>query len=258
MTTRPPAALQQATALLLAAHRNRQPLADWPADCQPRSTAEAYTIQNAVALALWGTDGVRAWKVGAADVHSEPAAAPIGSPLLYGDDATLAAQDFHRAGIEGELAFTLGRDLPPITGGYDRDTVAAAISSVHPAIELVATRLANWDSADPLCKLADNASNGALVLGPALTDWRVVDPRTQPAQVQIDGCTVAATVGGNTAQDLLRLLVWLANHCAERGDGLKAGDVITTGTFTGLIPVSAGMTVQVTFAGVGAVRLRLA
>lgn len=258
MTTLTPAAIQQAATLLLAARRDLQPLADWPADCRPRTAADAYAIQNAVALALWGAGSVKAWKVGAPDAVSEPSAAPIGSPLLYVDGVTLTAGDFHRPGVEGELAFSFSRDLPPVAGGYDQDTVTAAINAVYPALELVATRLADWDNADPLCKLADNASNGALIVGPALVDWRGIDPRTQPARLQIDGQTVADTVGGNAAQDLLRLLVWLVNHCAEHGGGLKAGDIVTTGTFTGLIPVSAGAAVSVEFPGVGSARLQLA
>jgi 2-keto-4-pentenoate hydratase len=47
--------------------------------------------------------------------------------------------------------------------------------------------------------------------------------------------------------------VWLANHCAARGLGLAAGQVVTTGSFTGMQFAPAGAQVRGEIDGLGAV-----
>ncbi len=62
---------------------------------------------------------------------------------------------------------------------------------------------------------------------------------------------MASAVGGNAAGHPRRLLTWLANHCARRGRALAAGDIVTTGTHTGLVFAAPGATATVRFPGVG-------
>jgi 2-keto-4-pentenoate hydratase len=249
---------KSAAALLIEARRQRQPvqLSD---DTQPLSSDDAYAIQDAVAAQLWPQARITAWKAGAPDTETEPNTAPIGPPLVVADGSTLNASDFLLIAIEGELAFRLARDLPPKTDGsdYSRNEVAAAVASVHPTIEIVDSRLSDWQNADALTKLADFQSNGALVVGPAVTGWQRIDALTQPAKLIVNGATVVETEGGNAARDLLRLLTWQANHVARRSGGLRAGDVVTTGSFTGVQLVQPGDEVSVMFSGVGSVSVRL-
>jgi 2-keto-4-pentenoate hydratase len=244
----------RAAALLLAARHHHQPLAELPDDCRPRIRAQAYAVQNLVAAALWADrGGVTGWKTGAPNPEVEPIAAPIGAPLIHASGAILPAGDFHLRGIEGELAYRLGRDLPPVAAGYDRVAVEAAIASIHPAIEIVDARLAAGNTADALSKLADFQINGALIVGEGLVDWRRIEPLRQRAVLRIDGELRADTVGGNPAGDPLRLLTWLANHCAARSKGLRAGDIVTTGSHTGMLFVEAGAAITVEFPGLGMV-----
>ena len=105
-------------------------------------------------------------------------------------------------------------------------------------------------------KLADNQVNEALVVGPAFDDWRRVVPQTQTAIAEIDGAIVAKDVGGHPCGDPFLLLAWLAAHCAERCGGLRAGDVITTGAWTGMHPVAPGASVVARFPGSGDARVR--
>lgn len=239
------AARQQHQSVLLTGHG------------QPSSPEQAYAMQDAVAAELWQSKGIAAWKVGAASPEAMPNCAPIGRPLLYPSNTILAAGDFFLRGIEGELAFTIGQDLPPLKAPYQREQLAEAIRSVQPAIEIVDSRLqGDYAALDPLAKLADFQSNGALILGVASTDWRHIDPSTQGASLLVDEQTIVSSQGGNVAKDLLRLLTWLANHLAERCGGLKAGDVVTTGTFTGLHFVPESCTVRVCFEALGEVAVQ--
>ncbi|HEX7967524.1 MAG TPA: fumarylacetoacetate hydrolase family protein, partial [Stellaceae bacterium] len=63
---------------------------------------------------------------------------------------------------------------------------------------------------------------------------------------------------GNAAGHPRRLLAWLANHCARRGSGIAVGDIVTTGTHTGLVFVVPGATATVRFAGLGEASVTLA
>lgn len=248
---------RRATALLLDARRRHRPLTGLPEDCRPRTRAQAYAIQDQVATALWEDHGgITGWKAGAPDSEADPIAAPIGAPLILDSGVALLASDFHLRGIEAELAYRLGRDLPPVEGGHDRASVEAAIATIHPAIEIVDARLADGNAAEALDKLADFQINGALIVGEGRDDWRRIEPLSQRAVLRIDGEVCADTVGGNPAGDPLRLLTWLANHCAARCDGLRAGDIVTTGSHTGMLFADASAEVDAEFPGLGTVSVR--
>jgi 2-keto-4-pentenoate hydratase len=156
-------------------------------------------------------------------------------------------------GIEAEIAYRLSTDLPARDRPYTRQEVGAAIGGMLPAIELVDTRLANHDAASPLWKLADNQLNWGLVIGDLVTEWRRFDPLSQPVQLEIDGAVVARGRGGNTAGDPFRLMVWLANNCGSHCGGLRQGQVVTTGSLTGLRFLAPGARVRASFEGLGEV-----
>jgi 2-keto-4-pentenoate hydratase len=80
--------------------------------------------------------------------------------------------------------------------------------------------------------------------------------RTLEASLSFGATSAAHTHGGNPAQDVWRLLSWLALHCAERGQPLRAGQIVTTGSCTGLLTAPMDVTVRGDIAGVGAVELR--
>jgi 2-keto-4-pentenoate hydratase len=210
--------------------------------------ADAYAVQALVAAEV-GTVG--AWKVGASSPEAAPIFAPIFADLVHESPARLEGAAFHRRGIEAEIAYRLGRDLPARSEPYTRAEVVEAIAAVLPAIEIVDSRLAGFEQQDPWWKLADNQVNGALVVGPALADWERIDPMTQPVRLMVDGEVVAAGEGGNTAGDPLRLLVWMANHVGAHCGGLRAGQIVTTGSLTGVRFVAPGAHVVAELAGLG-------
>ena len=75
-------------------------------------------------------------------------------------------------GVEAELAFLLKRDIEAGDDQIDPAQVLDAVASVHAAIEIVDTRLPDWQNAPPLWKLADNQTNGYFILGSGVEDWR--------------------------------------------------------------------------------------
>ncbi|HWG78384.1 MAG TPA: fumarylacetoacetate hydrolase family protein [Stellaceae bacterium] len=234
--------------LLLAARRTGRPIEALPATLIPATADAAYAVQDSVAAALGAIAG---WKVGAASATAEPNCAPLFAASVAASPARWPAARYRLRGIEGELAFRFGRRLPPRAAPYGEDEVWAAIDTLHPAIELVESRFADFGAMDKLALLADFGSNGAFCYGAAARDWRAVDFLRQPAVLTIDGQEVASAIGGNAAGHPRRLLAWLANHRATRANGIAAGDIVTTGTHTGLVFTEPGATVTVRFAGLG-------
>jgi 2-keto-4-pentenoate hydratase len=207
----------------------------------------AYAIQDAT-LAVLGPIG--GWKVGASGPGREPACAPLPAEGLVPGGASLVGSAWHLRGVEAELAFRLGADLPPRAAPYTRDEVADAIAAVLPVIEVAQTRLIDWLDASPAALLADLLCHGGLVLGePAPFERSWLDLARTEVVMHFDEQVVAHTVGEHAHPDVGALLVWLANQGAARGQGLRAGQVVTTGSCTGMLFASQGTAVRVDVKG---------
>ncbi len=228
--------------LLLHAHAHHQVL-DVAPDAGPADVAQAYAVQQAVWRGLSGDVQPAAWKVGAPNRATEPTAAAIFPKFLAQSPASFAAGSFRRLGIEAEIAVCFGRDLPARATPYSSVEILAAIASVHVAMELVDTRLADQDAAGPLWRLADSLLNGGLVFGAAIENWRTLDFASLTVRVMADGQCLAETQGRPPLDDLSHCLPWwLAQH-----GGARAGDMITTGAWNGMHSVPQATEVSVEF-----------
>jgi 2-keto-4-pentenoate hydratase len=242
----------RAASLLIRAREEGTTLPSDIVSFELASPADAYGVQALVAAKL---GAVAAWKTGAPSPQAEPILAPIFADLVHVSAARLPAATFHRLGIEAEIAYRLGRDLPGRRESYTREEVVEAIAAILPAIEVVDSRLAEPEAAGAMWKLADHQSNGALVVGAQVDDWQAIDPSEQPVRLTIDGRVVAEGRGGNPAGDPLRLIAWMANHLADHCGGLRQGQIITTGSMTGLMWTRPGAKVVADFAGLGRVEV---
>ncbi|MSP96833.1 MAG: 2-keto-4-pentenoate hydratase [Betaproteobacteria bacterium] len=227
------------------------------ADPAPLTPQDAYQVQDRVFAALHPGQCAGAWKVGAARPDIEPTAAPIPMARLYRSPARVPAQGFHMLGIEIEIAFRLGRDLPPRAALYSEDDIAAAVSEALVTIELCDTRLANWKTASALWRLADFQLNAALIAGSGTENWRTIDFTRQSAELWIDGVPTLQVTGVHPFGSPIRLLPWLAAHNMGRCGGLHAGNIITTGSWTGMQFVAPGAQVRAHFPGIGEAHVTL-
>jgi 2-keto-4-pentenoate hydratase len=240
---------------LLAARASGRPIEALPAALIPASADEAYAVQDRVTPMLGAVAG---WKVGAPSPTAEIHGAPLCGDGVAPSPARWPAARFRVRGVEAELAFRIGRALPPRAAPYGDDEVWAAVATLHPAIEIVESRFVDPRPMDKLAVLADHQSNGAFCYGAPVETWRAIDFLVQPVRLLIDGNEVARARGGNAAGHPGRLLTWLANHCARRVRGLAAGDIVTTGSHTGLHFAKPGTTVTAEFAGIGAASVTFA
>jgi hypothetical protein len=137
--------LYQAADVLLEARRTLQPIDDLPPALRPKTLEEAYYVQDVMLQAL-GTVG--GWKVGAATPEATPLFAPMPLVGLAASGDSIAKQFRRLRGVEAEIAFLIGKDLPPRSTPYSRDELVDSIASCHPAIELLESALRDPDAAD--------------------------------------------------------------------------------------------------------------
>jgi 2-keto-4-pentenoate hydratase len=245
--------LLEAVNLLLSARRTATPIADLPVESQPVSLEEAYWCQDQMA-AVFGPVG--GWKVGAPTPEATPIYAPMPKAWIVPSGTTLAGPHRYR-GLEAEIAFVMGEDLPPREKPYSREEVIAAIESCHPVIEELESGLIDPKAAAKMSMMADMQMHGGFIYGPAYADWKKLDFTQERVSLAVDGSVRVERTGSNTSGDFLRLMPFLANEGARTG-GLKAGQWVTTGSWTGNIQTIAGAAVDVHFATVGAVGFRFA
>ena len=235
---------------LLEARREHRQISLPVDDTPPPGRDIAFAIQDRVTAALGPVGG---WKVGADNAAATPTAAPLPASLVVRSGTRFPAGSFKGLGLEAEIAFRLATDLPARERPYSREEIVAAIESVKPVIEIVDSRWAGWPRVDKSWQLADHQSNGALVYGVGKPDWHGIDFAIQPAKLTVNDRIVAETLGCERAGDLFRLVTWLANHATARTGGLKAGQIITTGSCTGLSFANPGARIRASFPGIGEV-----
>lgn len=248
------------TATLVDAWRSGRPLtADAATQQAPANEAAAYATQREVAATLgWFANGRPcAWKVGAPSRDGHPNAAPIADYALRQGPASFSRRDRHiMAGIEVELAVRLAQPLAP---GSTPEQVRAAIGEVMVAIEICDARAEAWRTLPPLFRLADQQVNAWLVLGSGISSGWSDDYADGEVVLTINGSETLRSHASHPFGDPLHLLPWLADHAATQyPGGLQAGDIITTGTWTGFYEARPGDHIQARFAGIGEVAVDFA
>ncbi len=236
----------------------------------PRSAADflnsvqtAYEVQGMVD----GMEGLRrvGWKVGATSVEpqrllgaKEPATAPMFAPNCLSSPATVAVFANQSPCIEGEFAFRFSQTLAPRDEAYTMNEVLEAVESVMPAIEVVGCRFeGGFDGLGALRLVADATAHTAFVSGNPSTGWRDMDLNSHFAAMFRNGEKFSEGTGANVLEGPLSVLLWTANHLSRLGESIEAGEVITTGTCTGITPVSPGDVAVADFGRLGKVELRI-
>lgn len=237
---------------LLADSRATHTSVDWR-HLSVVDTAAAYAVQDATVEQL-GTIG--GWKVGSKGDGSEPSCAPLPASGVLPSGAALRGSAWKQRGLEVELAFRVGKDIDPGDAYLTTEALMQCFDAMVPVVEVVETRLGNMPCGNPLVSLADLLSHGALIIGtPVPMPKDLPDVRRITASLSLDGKEVARVTGGNPAGDVWPVLSWLARHCSLRGKPLKKGQIVTTGSCTGVDYARLGDAVRAEVEGVGVVEL---
>lgn len=154
--------------------------------------------------------------------------------------------------VEAEIAFVLGADLP-----HEQSTsvdVIRATEYVLPAIEIVDSRIENWDISI-VDTVADNASSGLYVLGTRPQPLSNVDLRLCGMVLEHAGEPVSVGAGAACLGNPLNAVVWLASTMARNGTPLRAGDVVLSGALGPMVSVAPGASYEARVSGLGSVRV---
>jgi 2-keto-4-pentenoate hydratase len=226
----------------------------------PKTLAEAYAVQDDV-CALSGLRRA-GYKVGSTSSEAqrllgttEPGAGALLQPYVYESPAEIAIVPANMPAVEGEFAFRLARDLSPRDAPYMLAEVVAAIDSVSGAIEVVGTRFSGGLSGKGrLLTTADCGVNIAVVIGQWVS-WQLQDLRPHGVSLTVNAIKKGKGTGSRAMGDPVMVLLWLTNHQSKRRRGLKEGEIVLTGTCTGLDPIYSGDQVEADFGSLGRVEI---
>jgi 2-keto-4-pentenoate hydratase len=223
---------------------------------------EAEAFQAAAVSALAGAPC--GYKIGATSVEVQQLLGchePIYSPILS-EDVLPSGSTFRMPsgllGVECEFGFVMGRDFPTPPEALNIAALQSAIAECFVALELVGRRLVDDVPLNEVSAIADFALDVGVIRGRPIADWMRYDLATTPVRAVLNGVTVARGTGGMVLGHPLNALEWLAETLGRRGNYLKRGDIIVTGTCTGITKVSAGETFDGCFADLSPVQVHLA
>ncbi len=174
--------------------------------------------------------------------------------MEYGDGVEIGAGRLIQPRAEAEVAIVLECDLD--RGEHSFNDVIAATAYALPSIEVVDSRVVDWDIRI-VDTVADNASCGVYVLGGRPVPLDRVDLRTVAMSMRINGAEVSTGEGAACLGHPLHAARWLADTMCARGTPLKAGDVVMTGALGPMHPLAGGETVVADLGDLGAVVTRL-
>ncbi|SFF54496.1 2-keto-4-pentenoate hydratase [Blastococcus tunisiensis] len=173
--------------------------------------------------------------------------------MEYAEDETVPTGRLLQPRAEAEIAFVLGSDLAE--GPFTADSVRSAVDHARAAIEIVDSRVIDWDIqlGDTV---ADNASSGLYVLGAERRTLDEVEPVDVAMVMTCDGTEVSTGNGAACLGDPLNALAWLATAALEYGEPLRAGQVILSGALGPVHPVPPGAVIRADITGLGSVTAR--
>lgn len=207
-----------------------------PAPCRPEDRAQGYAIQ--AELARLSGQAVVGWKIAATSLAGQahigvdgPLAGRLLSQRVLAGGAHISLAGNLMRVAEAEFAFRFGKSLPKREAPYSVEEVLEAVESLHPSIEVPDSRYHDFSRVGAPQLIADNACACWFILGAAASaEWRELNLPEHKVMACRNGMPAAEGIGANVLGDPRIALTWIANELCEFGDGLQAGEVVTTGT----------------------------
>lgn len=232
-----------------------------PAELYPASIDEAYAIQRTFREieTARGRGAIVGYKIGLTTPVmqklcgvDEPCYGAMFASEIQHLRAEISAGEYCRIGVETEIAFRLGNDLPQ---GGDPSRAAAAVENAMAAIELIEDLRFDYERLDAAALVAGNVWNAGAVLGAPVAEWRALDLARATARLSINGREIGSGTGGDVMGHPLNALAWLADKLAAAGTPLRRGMIVLTGSMVPIQYPVAGDRVLVEISGLGTAEL---
>jgi 2-keto-4-pentenoate hydratase len=174
--------------------------------------------------------------------------------MFYLDRASIEDRVLLQPRVEAEVAFVLRSDLD--LANPTEEDVAAATEYVCAALEIVDSRIADWDI-QLVDTIADNASAGAFVLG---SERHEIDGDLANVAMSMhrNQENVSEGVGSDCMGSPLSAVAWLARTCAALGSPLRAGEIVLSGALGRVVDARPGDRFTAEFTGLGSVSVAFA
>jgi 2-keto-4-pentenoate hydratase len=183
----------------------------------------------------------------------EPDYGHILDAAIIMEGQTISMARFIEPRLESEICFLLKKDLKG--PGVTTAEVLTATAGVMPSFELIDSHFKDWKMKIQ-DTVADNASNAGVILGGKLTPVDDLDLRLIGLVLEKDGEIVATAAGAAVWGNPAQAVAWLANRLGEYGIGLRAGELVMSGSLTAAFPAQAGSSFRATFDRIGSVSTR--
>ena len=246
--------------LLMWSRKNHQRLPGFPVDLLPEDLGEAYEIQAAVttlrSMPLAGfkvglTNRTAQRAMGA----SEPIVGRLGLLDIRRTNACIELPANHLRIIEAEVVFEVGTDLVPHQAPFTEQRVAMSLCRAYAGLELCDARVEDREDTPLTHLVADNSNADLVIVGEPLDQWDAETLANLPVTLELP---TRPAIKGSTANVLgqpLRSVTWLANWLARRGEGLQRGQLVASGSCTGMTHLGGADTVVARFGGQAHVRV---
>ncbi len=252
---------QQAAERLLSDHDEGRRFENFSSSLGIANVDDAYAVQARYVELLRTRHGDKAgYKVGATSKRIQEwvgIGEPIGGVMLRDrvmqSGAEVPVGNYGRAGVEFEIGVRMGRDVTAGNLPATVDELADAVEAVCPAFEIIDDRDAEYGDVDILSILADNSWNAGAVLGAFSTKWP--DLAAIRGVAELNGAVVDEGHGRDVLGHPFEPLLWLARHLTASGSGLRAGDIVLTGSMVPTRFAQAGDRFDFSLDGLGSVSL---
>jgi 2-keto-4-pentenoate hydratase len=256
-------AARRAAEALLAEHQANARFRTLGPPDGPATISDAYDIQDRYVALLRAAHGdAVGYKVALTSATMQtfcgidhPLSGVVLARRVHQSGATVRRADYGRLGLEFEVAVRIKSDVPVTARPYTAETIAPHIDGVAAAFELVDDRGADYGNLDVRSLVADNAWNGGIVLPEFATKWP--DLESMYGRATKDGAAIGEGFGRDILGHPFNSAAWLATQLASRGEGLKAGQLVMTGSVIKTVFPEEAAGYRFEFEGLGSVAVQV-
>ena len=260
-----PNAVSRAAAIMIRARDDGGPFGRLPADIRPATLEEGYAIQDEVIRQRAASGLAQAgWKIGCTSRVmqemlglDEPGGGAVLAADVHASPARMVAAVICNPVAECEIAVRITRDVEHRTGGHDGKSIAAYVATCMAAIEVAELRMPEREELAVAEMVADDFYQKAVVMGGEIPDWHALDLASLRATTTVSGAFRGEGRGGDSLGHPFNAVAWLANGLEARGNTLRAGHIVLTGSLVAAAPVAQGDDIVCAIEGLGEARLTM-
>ena len=258
-----PEALAQAAEIMIVDRNAGGMFKRLPEHLRPVTCTDGYALQSAILHHRKRLGEQHAgWKIGCTVKAMqemlgipEPSGGAVMSENVHKSPAVLRGDDLCNPVAECELGVRLASDVKHHASRHDRYSIAEFVDSVFVAIEIAEIRHAEDDSTTVPEMIADDFFQKAVVVGDEISVWQLEDLNALTASAQKSGEFMGEASSSEVMGHPFEALAWLANNMADRGQTLRSGELVVTGSIVKAFSITAGDSVVCAISGIGEARL---